>query len=147
MNFKTLIPALALAFIVSVSGGYAHAQSADAQGIEKMRDAHRQKMAPLHDQYWKKQMEYDFLVNNPSAKLADVKVIIEEMSALKTQLRTERQGMMKEMKSKGYSKPNNGGDCGMMKHNGGMKGHNGGMRGHNGGNNYGHNGGMMNQNR
>ena len=93
-------------------------------------------------------MEYDFLVNNPSAKLADVKVVIEEMSALKTKLRTERQSMMKEMKSKGYSKPNNGGDCDMINHKGGDNyGHNGGMRGHKGGDNYGHNGGMMNHNR
>ena len=137
MTFKTLLPALALAFIVSVSGGYAQAQPADTQGIEQMRDAHRQKMAPLHDQYWKKQMEYDFLVKSPNTKPADVKAVIDEMSTLKAKIRTERQGMMAEMKSKGYSKSNNGGGC----RNGGYDnyGHNGGMGRHNGG--------MMNHNR
>ena len=152
MTLKTLLPALALAFMVSISSVYAQAQPADSQDMNKIRDAHRQKMAPLHDQYWKKQMEYDFLVNSPNTKLAEVKAVIDEMGALKAKIRTERQGMVKEMKGKGYSRPNNnGGDCRNSGYDnyGHKGGHNGGMMGHNGGNynNYGHNGGMMGHNR
>jgi len=67
-----------------------------------MTHDHRQKMAPLRDQMWAKQMEYEALLANPNTKPAEVKAVIDDMVKLRAQLRAERNDFYNQAKAKGF---------------------------------------------
>ncbi|MDR2947089.1 MAG: periplasmic heavy metal sensor [Candidatus Adiutrix sp.] len=72
------------------------------EAFSAMRDEHRMKLAPIQDQLWAKQMEYDALADNPNTKPAEIKAIVDEMVKLRAQLRTERNSLRDQAQSKGF---------------------------------------------
>jgi|GEM_PF-6538319 len=121
MTMKKTIPAMALmlALMFAVSTAMAQpAASDDKRPPQKMNqmspedraawevlwNEHRQKMAPLRDQMWAKNMEYDFLMANPNTKPAEVKAVIDEMMRLKGQLRAEHEKFAEAAKAKGLDR-------------------------------------------
>ena len=116
---KKALPALALALLLAFSGSLALAQPADdapppppgvkqmsaedQAAISAMRKAHRQKMAPLHDQMWAKQMEYEALSGNPNIKQSDIQALINDMTKLRAQIRTEREAYFDQIEAKGFA--------------------------------------------
>lgn len=119
MNKKT-IPALtlALALIISLAAGPALAQNDDAkpappakgkvmspedwEAFSALRDAHRQKMAPIHEELWAKGMEYEALKSNPNTKPAEVRALIDEMGKLRKQIRDSRDEFRTQAEAKGF---------------------------------------------
>lgn len=108
MTFKSSIPALALALALALSSSYAQAQNGPA--LSKAWDTHSQKVQSLEEQLWSRNMEYEALANNPNAKLAEIKAIVDQMSKLNTQLRREHDNYYKNMEAKGYGGGNNYGN-------------------------------------
>lgn len=116
---KKALPVLALALLLAFSGSLALAQPAndtpppppgvkqmsaeDQAAISAMRQAHRQKMAPLHDQVRAKQMEYEALVGNPNIKQSDIQVLINDMTKLRAQIRAEREAYFDQIEAKGFA--------------------------------------------
>lgn len=143
MNIKKSLPALTLALLMLFSVSAAMAQSKDKpappQGKERpalpegapparlspedlaaikaMRQEHHQKVDPIRDQLWAKQMEYDALTANPNSQHADIKAVIEEMKGLRAQLRAEKRTFQEAMEARGFDfgpgrhGPRFGGDC------------------------------------
>ncbi|MDL2260045.1 periplasmic heavy metal sensor [Deltaproteobacteria bacterium OttesenSCG-928-K17] len=118
---KNLIPAAAVMMVMLVGSGAAMAQDGkknpppppapmaemsaeDQAAIDKIFDDHRLKTAPLRDQLWAKRMEYDALANNPNVKPDEIRAIIADMGKIKTQLRTERDGLRAALKEKGFDR-------------------------------------------
>jgi len=117
MTFKKTLPVitlmLALLFVVSTaiaqspeSGdkkdpAASSRMSAEQQAAwaELWKD-HRDKIEPLRDQIWAKQLEYDFLVTNPNTKPGEMKAVIEEMQSLKSKLRAEKNKLAEAARAK-----------------------------------------------
>ena len=110
---------LVMLFIFTVSTGMVMAQETVAapppkapkaepmtpeqmDAFSTMMQDHHQKMAPLRDQMWAKQMEYDALVANPNTKPAEVKAVIDDIVKLRGQLRSERNDFFNQAKAKGF---------------------------------------------
>lgn len=119
MELKKTLPTMALVLAFAASSGLALAQNNETDAprqappksdfspeqwnaFEEMRSAHYQKTAPLRDQMWAKEMEYEALAANPNTKPAEIRAIIDEMVKIRTQLRAERESFFKEMKGKGF---------------------------------------------
>lgn len=77
----------------------------DRAAWEALWKEHRQKIEPLRERMWAKNMEYDFLVANPNTKPAEVKAVIDEMVALKVQMRAEHDKLAEAAKAKGLDRP------------------------------------------
>lgn len=120
MTFKKTLPAMALMLTLLFAVSAAIAQTPDS-GDKKaavragqmspedqaawaeLWKEHREKIEPLRDQIWAKQMEYDFLVANPNTKPTDIKAVIDEMLRLKDQMRTERNRLTEASRAKGLN--------------------------------------------
>lgn len=119
MTLKSSIPALALTLLMAVTASQAMAQTehsnknykplatqqmtqADKTAFIEMRDEFRQKVEPIRDQLWAKQMEYDALAGNPNTKPDDIRKLIAEMSDLRAKIKTERQKFGSAMKAKDF---------------------------------------------
>ena len=106
-------------FIFTVSTGMVMAQEKDGAAPPKPPKAdrmtpeeweaystmmydHHQKMAPVRDQLWAKQLEYEALAANPNSKPAEVKAVIDDMVKLKAQLRAEKNDFYNQAKAKGF---------------------------------------------
>lgn len=121
MTLKKTLPAMTLMLALLFTVSTAMAQPAETEGKKPLRkmdmmspedraawetlwQEHRQKIEPLHDQMWAKNMEYDFLVANPNTKPAEVKAVIDEMMRLKGQLRAEHDKFAEAAKAKGLDR-------------------------------------------
>lgn len=120
MNLKKTLPTLALALVMLFTVTTAMAQPKDKQApppappqiakmspedqaaMKALRKEHRQKMDPIRDQLWAKQMEYDALVANSNSKHQDIQAVIEDMKKLRIQMREERTKFHEAMEAKGF---------------------------------------------
>jgi len=119
MKKTVTVLTLVMLFIFTVSTGMVMAQEkesgppakppkADQMSPEEweaysgMMYEHHQKVAPIHDQLWAKQMEYDALAANPNSKPAEIKAVVDDMVKLRTQLRGEKSNFYNQAKAKGY---------------------------------------------
>lgn len=120
MKKTVTVLTLVLLFVFTVSTGMIMAQErnsassppnaprADRMSPEEreaysaMMYEHHQKMAPIRDQMWAKQMEYEALAGNPNARPADVRAVIDDMVKLRAQLRAERDGFRSQTQAKGF---------------------------------------------
>jgi len=144
MNLKKTLPTLTLALVMLFTVTTAMAQPKDKQApppvpakaaqmsaedqaaMKALWKEHRQKMAPVRDQFWAKQMEYDALVANQNSKHQDIQAVIEDMKKLRAQMRDERTKFHESMEAKGFDLGHGrhwpGFDedrgCGKMRHNG-----------------------------
>ena len=119
MLSKKTIPALtlALALILALAAGPALAQNEappapptkgkqmspeDWEAFSALRDAHRQKMAPIHEELWAKGMEYEALKSNPNTKPSEVKALIDDMGKLRKQIRDSKEEFRTQVQAKGF---------------------------------------------
>lgn len=63
------------------------------------------KMQPLRDQMWRKNMEYKALAGNLNTKPEEIQTLINEMSDLKQQMRTEGQDFRDKLAKDGFERP------------------------------------------
>lgn len=122
MNLKKTLPILSLALVMLFTVATAMAQSKDKQApplpvpgkvaqlsaedqaaMKALWKEHRQKMAPIRDHLWAKQMEYDALLANQNSKHQDVQAVIEDMKKLRVQVREERIRFQESMEAKGFN--------------------------------------------
>lgn len=123
MNYKKTLPTLALALVMlfTVSAAFAQPKEKaappqappppaakispeDQAAMKAMWKEHHLKVAPLGDQLWAKQMEYDALVANPNSKHEDIKALIEEMRKLRVEMRAEKTKFFEALEAKGYDR-------------------------------------------
>ena len=114
--------------------------------LNKLRDEHYQKVSPLREQLWAKQTELNALSGNPAVKPEEIKKLVAEISALRSQMTKERQAFRTQVsKETGIANPGGFGgydghgghgmmgggmDCPMGGSGGGRMGrHNGGQGG------------------
>jgi hypothetical protein len=118
MMQRRFLPALALILTLALSaGGWALAQEGsdpaagpaykqlgpeERKALEAMRRSHRQKVAPLRDQLWAKNKEYEAMAANPNTKPAEIKAIVSEMLKLKAELRQERESFFSQAQAQGF---------------------------------------------
>ncbi|SBW04689.1 conserved exported hypothetical protein [uncultured delta proteobacterium] len=107
--------------------------------VWKLMQEHRAKMQPIRDQLWIKSRTLDALSGNSKVEPKDIEKMVNEMAALRTQLREEHKAFADRVKKEtGVDLP--GAGCGMGM--GGGYGRHGGGDGPRGGHGGGHYGGM-----
>lgn len=66
--------------------------SAEQQdGIQKLRDAHQERMADLRDAFIARHLELESKVNSGKATRADIETLLKDMRSIRVQMSTERE--------------------------------------------------------
>lgn len=83
-------------------------QNQDQAAFRGQWQEHRTSMSAIQDKLWAKSMEYDALIANPNSKQADISAVINEMTALRAQLRTEGDKFRNDMYDQGFDRDGRG---------------------------------------
>ena len=104
MKFKKIVPILALALIAAGSAAEAQPPPPPAGQVEawdSLRAERLEKIGPLQDKLWAKEMEYEALTRNGNQ--SEVKAVIDDMVKLRGQIRAEKSKLFDQMKEKGLT--------------------------------------------
>lgn len=80
-------------------GGWYQTIPENSRGaFQTMMQEHRAKVQPIHDQLWTKETTLRALKDNPNVKPTELTALIDEMAALRTQLRNEHNAFAARIK-------------------------------------------------